>query len=148
MSQCFAKSKNCIKNHFYSLTLASPATCKLGLRMTTLHEEPSSLGPRQDLAEEPEDSYSDPEYNEYEDEKIMQKPQIKSRFPTSKTMGSLTEIGSSHHNSIGQTANNGIGTSAIGPVQAKHIVGTPSMTSSASSGYGSQVNVRFSSIKI
>lgn len=122
--------------------IASPAASKLGLRMTTLHEEPSSLGPRQDLAEEPEDSYSDPEYNEYDDEKFMQKPHIKSRFPTSKTMGSLTEIGNSYHQStVGQTTNNGIGTTGTGSIQAKHIAGTPSMTSSASSGYGSQVSL-------
>ena len=107
--------------------------------MTTLHEEPSSV--QRPLVEEPEDSYSDPDYAEYEtyEDKIAQKNKIKSRMSTSKTMGSLTDIGNHHHNNttniMSYTSNTN---SAI-----KHIVGTPSMSSSASSGYGSQVNMSF-----
>lgn len=104
--------------------------------MTTLHEEPTnSLGQRT-LVEEPEDSYSDPDYPEYEtyEEQTTQKSKFKSRLSSSKTMGSLTEIGSSHTNMLAYTSN--------ANTALKHVVGTPSMTSSASSGYGSQVGLR------
>lgn len=113
--------------------VASPASSKLGLRMTTLHEEPSTQRP---LAEEPEDSYSDPEYAEYEtyEEKTRQKSNMKTRLSSSKTMGSLTEIGNSTHHSTNMMAY-----TSNANVALKHIVGTPSMSSSASSGYGSQV---------
>lgn len=102
------------------------------MRMTTLHEEPSTT--QKPLVEEPEDSYSDPDYAEYEtyEEKTAQKSKLKSRLSSSKTMGSLTEIGNSHTNILSYTANTNS--------TMKHIVGTPSMSSSASSGYGSQVN--------
>ncbi|KAJ6640612.1 Kinesin-like protein KIF13A [Pseudolycoriella hygida] len=108
--------------------IASPAGSKLGLRMTTLHEEP--MGQRT-LVEEPEDSYSDPDYPEYEtyEEKTTQKSKFKSRLTSSKTMGSLTEIGA-HSNILTYTSS--------ANAALKHVVGTPSMTSSASSGYGSQ----------
>lgn len=100
--------------------------------MTTLHEEP--MGQRT-LVEEPEDSYSDPDYPEYEtyEEKTTKKSKFKSRLSASKTMGSLTEIGSSHTTMLAYTSN--------ANTALKHIVGTPSMTSSASSGYGSQVSL-------
>lgn len=105
--------------------------------MTTLHEEPSSV--QRPLAEEPEDSYSDPDYAEYEsyEDKNRQKSRVKTRMSTSKTMGSLTEIGGgsiSQHNTTHMLAYTSNTNAAI-----KHIVGTPSMSSSASSGYGSQV---------
>ena len=123
-----------LNDRIFVIFVASPANCKLGLRMTTLHEEPSL---RQPLAEEPEDSYSDPEYGEYEayEEKMSEKPQFKSRLSTSKTMGSLMEIGNSHSTSI--HAAHVTALSHRAPL--KHVVGTPSMTSSTSSGYGSQV---------
>lgn len=99
--------------------------------MTTLHEEPPHSQQRT-LVEEPEDSYSDPEYNEtFEEEKTAQKYRIRSRLPSSKTMGSLMEIGNSHSNMSPYSSNT--------TTTSKHIVGTPSMSSSASSGYGSQV---------
>lgn len=102
--------------------------------MTTLHEEPVGQRP---LIEEPEDSYSDPDYPEYEtyEEKTIHKSKFKSRLSSSKTMGSLTEIGSSHTHTMAYTSNANTG--------LKHVVGTPSMTSSASSGYGSQVMTIF-----
>lgn len=104
--------------------------------MTTLHEEPTH-GQRT-LTEEPEDSYSDPEYNEYEtlEEKTARKYKIRSRLSSSKTMGSLTEIGHSHSTMLPYTVVNATASAM------KHIVGTPSMSSSASSGYGSQVYMR------
>ncbi|XP_037034787.1 kinesin-like protein KIF13B isoform X4 [Bradysia coprophila] len=110
-------------------TKPSPAGSKLGLRMTTLHEEPMA---QRTLVEEPEDSYSDPDYPEYEthEEKTIHKSKFKSRMSSSKTMGSLTEIGSSHTSMLAYTSN--------ANTALKHVVGTPSMTSSASSGYGSQ----------
>lgn len=101
--------------------------------MTTLHEEP--MGQRT-LVEEPEDSYSDPDYPEYEthEEKNTQKSKFKSRLSSSKTMGSLTEIGSSNSTMLTYTSNTN--------TALKHVVGTPSMTSCASSGYGSQVRLK------
>lgn len=104
--------------------------------MTTLHEEPHG---QRTLTEEPEDSYSDPEYNEYEtlEEKTAQKYKLKSRLSSSKTMGSLTEIGHAHQQTM-------LPYTVVNTNTAlKHIVGTPSMSSSASSGYGSQVDFQF-----
>ncbi|XP_012155796.1 kinesin-like protein KIF13A isoform X4 [Ceratitis capitata] len=115
--------------------IASPATSKLlGMRMTTLHEEP--LGVHRALAEEPEDSYSDSEYGtaEYEQEKNQQNNyHTRSRLTASKTMDSFMDV-SNHSNqsylSYTSTAN----------ANMKHLTGlaTPSMSSSTSSGYGSQ----------
>lgn len=105
--------------------------------MTTLHEEP--LGQRT-LVEEPEDSYSDPEYVEYEtyEEKNLEKTKPTNRLlSSSKTMGSLVEIG--NH----QSTNNILSYTSNTNTALKHIVGTPSMSSSASSGYGSQVIRKF-----
>lgn len=107
--------------------------------MTTLHEEPTS---RHTLTEEVEENYSDSELNQF-DESAVRKPPLKSRFPTSKTMGSLRDIGNSYQSM-------GISTSIISNVTKnvrksaanapnKPATGTPSMTSSTSSGYGSQV---------
>uniref|UniRef100_A0A1I8P0E7 Kinesin-like protein KIF13A n=1 Tax=Stomoxys calcitrans TaxID=35570 RepID=A0A1I8P0E7_STOCA len=116
-------------------TKPSPATSKLmGMRMTTLHEEP--LGGHRSLAEEPEDSYSDSEYNnEYDLDKSRsnsyQAP--RSRLTSSKTMDSFMDVGSnSSHSYLSYTSN--VNTNL------KHLTGlaTPSMSSSTSSGYGSQ----------
>lgn len=121
--------------------IASPASGKLGLRMTTLHEEPSS---RHTLTEEVEENYSDSELNQF-DESAVRKPPLKSRFPTSKTMGSLRDIGSSYQsmgisNSIISNVTKNVRKSAVNAPN-KQTTGTPSMTSSTSSGYGSQVNL-------
>ncbi|XP_016940804.3 kinesin-like protein KIF13A isoform X14 [Drosophila suzukii] len=114
--------------------IASPATSKLlGMRMTTLHEEP--LGGHRSLDEEPEDSYSDSEYTaEYEQERQQNRSlATRSRLTASKTMDSFMDV-SSHSNqsylSYTSSAN----------ANMKHLTGlaTLSMSSSTSSGYGSQ----------
>lgn len=99
--------------------------------MTTLHEEPSKA-----IAEHPEESYSDPEYPEYESFETKRTPKTKnfSRMSTSKTMSALTEM-TSTSNMLAYTSS--------ANTALKHIVGTPSMSSSASSGYGSQVSIYF-----
>ncbi|XP_017838291.1 kinesin-like protein KIF13B isoform X2 [Drosophila busckii] len=115
-------------------TKPSPATSKLlGMRMTTLHEEP--LGVHRALDEEPEDSYSDSEYAaEYEQERQQNRSLAsRSRLTASKTMDSFMDV-SSHSNqsylSYTSSAN----------ANMKHLTGlaTLSMSSSTSSGYGSQ----------
>lgn len=101
--------------------------------MTTLHEEP--LGGHRSLDEEPEDSYSDSEYAaEYEQERQQNKSMAtRSRLTASKTMDSFMDV-SSHSNqsylSYTSSAN----------ANMKHLTGlaTLSMSSSTSSGYGSQ----------
>lgn len=99
--------------------------------MTTLHEEPL----RQiTLPEEPEENYnSDSEFDyETRQEKLSQKSKTKSRLSSSKTMDSLMDFSRSNNiiNFVTTTTNNNIKTS-------QGLV-TPSMSSSASSGYGSQ----------
>ncbi|KPU76319.1 uncharacterized protein Dana_GF11865, isoform G [Drosophila ananassae] len=116
-------------------TKPSPATTKLlGMRMTTLHEEP--LGGHRSLDEEPEDSYSDSEYAaEYEQERQQNRSFAggRSRLTASKTMDSFMDV-SNHSNqsylSYTSSANSNM----------KHLTGlaTLSMSSSTSSGYGSQ----------
>ncbi|XP_067631126.1 kinesin-like protein KIF13A isoform X2 [Eurosta solidaginis] len=114
--------------------IASPATSKLlGMRMTTLHEEP--LGVHRALAEEPEDSYSDSEYSaEYEQEKNQQNNyHTRSRLTASKTMDSFMDVSNhSNHSYLSYTSS--------ANTNMKHLTGlaTPSMSSSTSSGYGSQ----------
>ncbi|KAH8321320.1 hypothetical protein KR074_001668 [Drosophila pseudoananassae] len=115
--------------------IASPATTKLlGMRMTTLHEEP--LGGHRSLDEEPEDSYSDSEYAaDYEQERQQNRSFAggRSRLTASKTMDSFMDV-SNHSNqsylSYTSSANSNM----------KHLTGlaTLSMSSSTSSGYGSQ----------
>lgn len=107
--------------------------------MTTLHEEP--LGQRP-LSEEPEDTYSDPEYDaDYEYEKNTQIIRSKSRLSGSKTMDSLMDIGNSttNVNNINSYAAPNVN---MASTALKHVtgLGTPSMSSSTSSGYGSQVS--------
>lgn len=107
---------------------ASPANSKLGLRMTTLHEEPSKA-----IAELPEETYSDPDYPEYESFETKRTPKAKnfSRMSTSKTMSALTDM---------NPTSTMLAYTSSANTTLKHIVGTPSMSSSASSGYGSQVS--------
>ncbi|XP_053965381.1 kinesin-like protein KIF13A isoform X1 [Anastrepha ludens] len=114
--------------------IASPATSKLlGMRMTTLHEEP--LGVHRALAEEPEDSYSDSEYTaEYELEKNQQNNyHTRSRLTASKTMDSFMDVSNHSNNSY-------LSYTSSANANMKHLTGlaTPSMSSSTSSGYGSQ----------
>ncbi|KRF80502.1 uncharacterized protein Dvir_GJ19868, isoform B [Drosophila virilis] len=114
--------------------IASPATSKLlGMRMTTLHEEP--LGGHRSLDEEPEDSYSDSEYAaEYEQERQQNKNlATRSRLTASKTMDSFMDV-SSHSNQSYLSYTSSANTNM------KHLTGlaTLSMSSSTSSGYGSQ----------
>ncbi|KAH8259927.1 hypothetical protein KR038_010921, partial [Drosophila bunnanda] len=115
--------------------IASPATSKLlGMRMTTLHEEP--LGGHRSLDEEPEDSYSDSEYTaEYEQERQRNKSRAtRSRLSASKTMDSFMDVSShaNHSCSLSYTSS--------ANANMKHLNGLPtlSMSSSTSSGYGSQ----------
>lgn len=118
-----------INNHYF-LNKASPANGKLGLRMTTLHEEPTKS-----MTEHLEETYSDSDYPEYEsfESKQMSKQKNFSRMSSSKTMSALTDM-HNHSSSNMHTYTSG------GNTALKHIVGTPSMSSSASSGYGSQVH--------
>lgn len=121
--------------------------------MTTLHEEPSS---KNALAEE--DSYSDPDYPEYEtaEERATQQqqqqqrtrgPAFRNRMTASKTLGSLTEIQRTGNDtsaamaaaaSTAASAQQMLSYTHSSNAAVKHVVGTPSMSSSASSGYGSQ----------
>ncbi|XP_020799020.1 kinesin-like protein KIF13A isoform X1 [Drosophila serrata] len=116
-------------------TKPSPATSKLlGMRMTTLHEEP--LGGHRSLDEEPEDSYSDSEYAaEYEQERQQNKSlATRSRLTASKTMDSFMDVSShSNHSSY-------LSYTSSANANMKHLNGLPtlSMSSSTSSGYGSQ----------
>lgn len=115
------------------LFIASPAGSKLGLRMTTLHEEPLNQRP---LQEEPEDTYSDPEYGDYESYN-HEKSTVpnKMRLSSSKTMDSLLEISrTSNVTNFVTTSSSAMTATKIG---AAGII-TPSMSSSSSSGYGSQ----------
>lgn len=109
--------------------------------MTTLHEEPTS---RHTLTEEVEENYSDSELNQYHDDSAVRKPPLKSRFPTSKTMGSLRDIGNNFQlltssSCITNNVTKNVRKNATN-ASNKQTSGTPSMTSSTSSGYGSQVN--------
>lgn len=131
-----------IINEYFMVSIASPASGKLGLRMTTLHEEPSS---RHTLTEEIDENYSDSELNQYHDDSNVRKPPLKSRFPTSKTMGSLRDYGNNYPSLTSSTCittNNvtkNVRKNATNASNNKQASGTPSMTSSTSSGYGSQV---------
>uniref|UniRef100_A0A6B2EAN5 Putative kinesin-like protein n=1 Tax=Phlebotomus kandelakii TaxID=1109342 RepID=A0A6B2EAN5_9DIPT len=123
--------------------IASPANSKLGgFRMTTLHEEPMG---QKTLLEEPEDSYSDPEYGDYEtyEVKASQKVKTMSRMTGSRTMDSLMDIGSSsghlmNFTSTSTSSNSSTASSNSASGATVKVAGTPSMSSSASSGYGSQ----------
>lgn len=100
--------------------------------MTTLHEEPT----HRTLAEEPEDSYSDPEYDDYEKQNQTNSfsRNNRSKMVGSKTMDSFMDYsGNSSGMNLSYTSN---ANSTL-----KHLTGnaTPSMSSSTSSGYGSQV---------
>lgn len=102
--------------------------------MTTLHEEPS----RQiTLPEESEDNYnSDSEFDyETRKEKSTQKSKTKSKLSSSKTMDSLMDFGRSNNiiNFVTTTT-----TSTTNNIKTNQGLVTPSMSSSASSGYGSQ----------
>lgn len=125
----------------FAMCVASPASGKLGLRMTTLHEEPAS---RHTLTEEMEENYSDSELNQFHDDSAVRKPPLKSRFPTSKTMGSLRDIGNSFQSmtssaNISHTVTKNVRKNATNASNNKQVSGTPTMVSSTSSGYGSQV---------
>lgn len=107
--------------------------------MTTLHEEPST---RQTLTEEIDENYSDSEMKQYLEDTAV-KPPIRSKFPMSKTMGSLRDIGNNFQ-TMNNVRNNASVTAKslrknVTNVINKHTSGTSSLTSSTSSGYGSQV---------
>lgn len=108
---------------------ASPAGMKLTHRMTTLHEEP--VRPHT-LNEEPEDCYSDPDYPEYEVATSKPYGRPMNRLITSHTVDSFVDIGKAAMNITRSTAE-----TTIQPTTTNK-TSTPSMTSSTSSGYGSQ----------
>lgn len=140
--------------------IASPAASKLAQRMTTLHEEP--LIKQICYEEEGEDHFSEPDYPEYNDfyEQPMGKKPSLSKMKSSYTVESFIDIDKRSQSAGGEGMNSaggkfasktkaesasmgGIssapvsGGSAGGP-GAKYQTMTPSMSSSTSSGYGSQ----------
>jgi kinesin family member 13 len=121
------------------------------MRMQTVPEEPMrNMILHED--EEPEDSYSDPEYGDYEqfeDSRNNMYANSKSRMITSHTVDSFIDIGratnnlaayASHTNAAAaQSAQKQTGGQAPkNTATLASVVGTPSMSSSTSSGYGSQ----------
>jgi kinesin family member 13 len=144
---CFSFSSLVDRLILFSRCLASPASSKLGLRMQTVPEEPlRNMILHED--EEPEDSFSDPEYGDYEqyeDTRNNIYANSKSRMITSHTVDSFIDIGRTTNNMPSyaamqakgaQKANNN--NQAKNTVTMASVVGTPSMSSSTSSGYGSQ----------
>lgn len=143
--------------------------------MTTLHEEPLH---QRVLVEENEDSYSDPECNEYDVYDVsaqrqrtprrpittttlpfQEKPAKlapKGRLSASKTMDSLMDYSNAGPIFSTQITNNvngpflhnqsaGVSSAGTTNIQStgtnsllRNVIGTPSMSSSTSSGYGSQ----------
>jgi kinesin family member 13 len=121
------------------------------MRMQTVPEEPlRNMILHED--EEPEDSYSDPEYGDYEqyeDSRNNMYANAKSRMITSHTVDSFIDIGRATNNlaayashpvaTAGHTAQKQAGSQPTkNTATLASVVGTPSMSSSTSSGYGSQ----------
>lgn len=100
--------------------------------MTTLHEEPLR---QRTLPEEPEENYnSDSEFDyETRQEKLSQKSKTKSKLSSSKTMDSLMDFAPSNN-----IINFVTTTTTTNNIKTNQGLVTPSMSSSASSGYGSQ----------
>ncbi|XP_039444480.1 kinesin-like protein KIF13B isoform X3 [Culex pipiens pallens] len=135
-------------NSSYGLT--SPAASKLAQRMTTLHEEP--LIKQICYEEEGEDRFSEPEYAEYEDDYEPPKKPTMSKMKSSYTVESFMDIdkrpghagvgGGSDlckFSAAGKGVKPGGGGGQVAQVKSQNIAaGTPSMSSSTSSGYGSQ----------
>uniref|UniRef100_A0A1Q3FPE7 Putative kinesin-like protein n=1 Tax=Culex tarsalis TaxID=7177 RepID=A0A1Q3FPE7_CULTA len=135
-------------NSSYGLT--SPAASKLAQRMTTLHEEP--LIKQICYEEEGEDRFSEPEYAEYEDDYEPAKKPTMSKMKSSYTVESFMDIDKRPGHagvassdlckfSTGKGGKIGGGPSGgqVAQVKSQNIAaGTPSMSSSTSSGYGSQ----------
>lgn len=113
----------------FNCVIASPAGSKLAHRMTTLHEEP--VRPHT-LNEESEDCYSDSEYPENSSK--ANNPNSRP-MKYSRTVDSFVDIGRAaltHH----QNESHSGGQKDTNTSNPKG-TGTPSMTSSTSSGYGS-----------
>ncbi|XP_026473795.1 kinesin-like protein KIF13B [Ctenocephalides felis] len=109
-----------------SFGLASPASNKMSLRMTTLHEEPQRLGAvplEEDEHAESAESHSDPElaeYDSYHDYSNNIKDNVnRHRISSSRTLDSLAELSGS----------------SSGMCKFSNSFGTPS---TSSSGYGSE----------
>lgn len=113
-------------NHF----IASPAGIKLAHRMTTLHEEP--VRPHT-LNEESEDCYSD---SEYPDNSSKMSNAHNRPMKYSRTVDSFVDIGRAALNHHNDSHSSGHKQSEMTTSNPKG-TGTPSMTSSTSSGYGS-----------
>lgn len=117
-------------------------------RMTTLHEEP--LIKQICYEEEGEDRFSEPEYAEYEDDYEPPKKPTMSKMKSSYTVESFMDIDKRPgHAGVGGgsdlckfAAGKGAkpsGGGQVAQVKSQNIAaGTPSMSSSTSSGYGSQ----------
>ncbi|XP_052897420.1 kinesin-like protein KIF13B isoform X1 [Anopheles moucheti] len=144
-------------------TKPSPAASKLAQRMTTLHEEP--LIKQICYEEEGEDRFSEPEYadyNDFYDQPMGNKPSL-SKMKSSYTVESFIDIDKRSQstagegmNSIGVTGGKFAGktkveSASMGGISSAPVSGgsagghgskyqtmTPSMSSSTSSGYGSQ----------
>ncbi|XP_065092939.1 kinesin-like protein KIF13A isoform X4 [Ochlerotatus camptorhynchus] len=131
---------------------ASPAASKLALRMTTLHEEP--LIKQICYEEEGEDRFSEPEYADYDFYEPAKKPSL-SKMKSSYTVESFIDIDKRPNDLGGKYGGTGmskgkigsmtgggvVGTGGVGGGNVKNqniTAGTPSMSSSTSSGYGSQ----------
>ncbi|XP_055614279.1 kinesin-like protein KIF13A, partial [Uranotaenia lowii] len=127
-------------------TKPSPAASKLAQRMTTLHEEP--LIKQVCYEEEGEDRFSEPEYADYEFYEPAKKPNF-SKLKSSYTVESFMDIDKRPPvitSSVGHTGSKekapsapSSATTSNAAIKNQNIVaGTPSMSSSTSSGYGSQ----------
>ncbi|XP_055619587.1 kinesin-like protein KIF13A isoform X2 [Toxorhynchites rutilus septentrionalis] len=128
-------------------TKPSPAASKLAQRMTTLHEEP--LIKQICYEEEGEDRFSEPEYADYDFYEPSKKPNL-SKMKSSYTVESFIDIDKRPHQDLGGkygSAAAGAGKNKFptgggntgGMLRSQNIAaGTPSMSSSTSSGYGSQ----------
>ncbi|XP_053690029.1 kinesin-like protein KIF13B [Sabethes cyaneus] len=129
-----------------SYGLASPAASKLAQRMTTLHEEP--LIKQICYEEEGEDRFSEPEYSDYDYYEPPKKSNL-SKMKSSYTVESFIDIDKRPRPDLGgkfvaqageRTGKTGSAAGSSGSSGKSQTVaaGTPSMSSSTSSGYGSQ----------
>ncbi|XP_052897423.1 CAP-Gly domain-containing linker protein 4-like isoform X2 [Anopheles moucheti] len=125
---------------------ASPAASKLAQRMTTLHEEP--LIKQICYEEEGEDRFSEPEYadyNDFYDQPMGNKPSLSKMKSSYTGMNSIGVTGGKFAGktkvesaSMGGISSAPVSGGSAGGHGSKYQTMTPSMSSSTSSGYGSQ----------
>ncbi|XP_055528668.1 kinesin-like protein KIF13A isoform X2 [Wyeomyia smithii] len=125
-------------------TKPSPAASKLAQRMTTLHEEP--LIKQICYEEEGEDRFSEPEYSDYDYYEPPKKSNL-SKMKASHTVESFIDIdkrpraelsGKFVSQAADRTGKTGSAPTSGSGKSQNVAAGTPSMSSSTSSGYGSQ----------